>query len=344
MNNIVPAYTFNDVLIKPRYSTIESRKDVDLSVQFGDFLLTLPIIGAPMKSVMSFDMAVELAGQGGMGILHRFDTLESATNIGTEANKCIQEYEHATQYDIGVAIGAHDENMKQVEELYSNGFRVFCIDIAHGHCSMMEKMIEQCHNRFPGMFIIAGNVATAEGARALADWGADAVRCGIGGGRACETRKRCGVGVPQLYAMQEIWEEIEHMPNRPMIISDGGIKHVGDIAKALKYSDAVMVGSLISGTTETPGKVFKNEDGQYYKVYMGSASGENKVNSGQTNEYIEGIATQVPFRGKVKYILKEIKEGLQSAFSYTGSRNMEEFHKNCEFVHITSGGQQESKI
>ena len=131
---------------------------------------------------------------------------------------------------------------------------------------------------------------------------------------------------------------------RPLIIADGGIKFIGDIAKALKYSDMVMLGSFFAGSMETPGDVFKDKTGQRYKVYGGSASAENKHSSGQRVEFVEGITEKVPLGDHVKHLVREIKEGLQSAFSYVGANNLEEYHEKCEFIHMTGSGTTESKI
>jgi IMP dehydrogenase/GMP reductase len=162
---------------------------------------------------------------------------------------------------------------------------------------------------------------------------------------ACMTRKNTGVGIPQLYAIQEVHEEFKRQGiNNVATISDGGITSPGDVAKAFKYSDFVMVGGYISGTTECPGSVFKNKRGELYKVYAGSASGETKVANGKTADFVEGIAMEIPFRGHVKYMLKEIKEGVQSAFSYVGASNMQEFKEKCEFIEISDGGRAESKL
>ena len=156
----------------------------------------------------------------------------------------------------------------------------------------------------------------------------------------CLTRTQTGVGVPQLQALLNI------RSNNPDIklISDGGIKCSGDIAKAMVLADAVMVGSFLSGTSETPGDVYKNEQGQFYKTYGGSASKENKVQSGQEGEFVEGATKIVPFRGHVKYILREIKDGLRSAFSYVGASNLEEFKEYAKLIEISSGSRIESKF
>lgn len=156
----------------------------------------------------------------------------------------------------------------------------------------------------------------------------------------CETRKNTGVGVPQLGALDSIREACPDIK----IIADGGIKSNGDIAKALKFADAVMIGSFISGTSETPGHVYEDKDGKFYKTYGGSASAENKVKNGGNNAFVEGVMTTVPFRGHVKHILRKTKGNLQSSFSYSGAWNLREFHEKAEFIFITGGGKSESKI
>ena len=156
----------------------------------------------------------------------------------------------------------------------------------------------------------------------------------------CRTRFNTGVGVPQLYALEQAFLASQDEKNPISIIADGGIGHVGDIAKALVYADAVMLGSMIAGTSETPGPVFRNEENEFYKVYGGSASGENKGE----NRFVEGVIKIIKFKGKVKYILREIEHGLQSAFSYVGAHNLTEFQANAELQEISSGAQKESKI
>jgi len=170
----------------------------------------------------------------------------------------------------------------------------------------------------------------------------------VGGGiavhnSACATRKNAGVGVPQLYAIRTIREKTEKSCHIPLI-SDGGISDTGDIPKALKYADAVMVARLVAGTAETPGLVYENERGELYKVFGGSASGENKVASGQDNNFVEGSLKLVPFIGHVKYVLKKSKEMIQTSFSYVGAKDLREFRKRAHLYKHTSGGRIESKL
>ena len=353
------ALTFSEVLIKPKYSEIDSRgKDVYIGSDFGPFKLDLPVFSANMKSITEHKMAVEMNSNGGMGVLHRFCSIEEAVK---EFERTINEIRRLkiqdkmadlsdeelikiNGYSCAVSIGVQEDDKIRFKTLYDAGARIFVIDIAHGHCKKMKDQITWIKQNFEDAYIIAGNVATPEGARDLAEWGAMVVKIGIGPGSACMTRRNTGVGVPALYAAETVWDEVRYMNPRPKIILDGGIKYSGDVSKALRYADAVMLGSYISGTTETPGQVFKDENDKHYKVYMGSASGESKVANGQSGDYIEGVALKVPFRGHVRYILKELKQCVQSAFAYTNSRTIEEFHNNCEFIEIGAGGKEESKI
>ena len=383
MQSDVFACTFNDVLIVPKYSEITSRRDVDISVDFGMFKLYHPSISANMKHITEHRMAQGMIDEGGMGIIHRFCTVEreveeyrkvqayidspgdtvTANSVLFSENINAPEGTSATTYTtnsgqtvsvtnkknhngvVGVSIGVQEEDVDRFIALYDAGARIFCIDIAHGHCKQMKDMLEKIKLNRKDVYIIAGNVATADGAYDLADWGANCVKVGIGPGSACMTRKNTGIGVPQLYALESVQKEFVNQGIKNVkIIADGGMTSPGDITKALKYADAVMLGNMLSGTTETPGAVFEDENGRFYKVYAGSASGENKVQNGSVNEYVEGIAKTTTFRGHVKHILRKIKHGIQSAFSYVGASNMVEFKRKCEFIEITSGGRDESKI
>jgi IMP dehydrogenase len=156
----------------------------------------------------------------------------------------------------------------------------------------------------------------------------------------CETRKNTGVGVPQLKAIRDIRRIHAKVP----IIADGGIKHYGDVPKALKYANGVMVGSMIAGTSETPGHVYKNDKGEFYKVYGGSASGERKVENGGDNSFVEGVIKIVPFKGKVKYIIYGVKDAIRSSMSYSGAPDLKTFRERAIMFDIGSGGKSESKI
>ena len=354
----MPALTFSDVLIVPKYSEVESRKDVEISVTINkNFKLSLPVVSANMKSITGYKMAVVMAANGGLGILHRFMTVEENVSqyktalSGISHNKMIAKCADLDAYEIecvknscGVSIGVQEDDKKRFDALHEAGARIFCLDVAHGHSKKVKDMLWWLKGYNDHITVIAGNVATGDGAYDLADWGADIIKVGIGPGHACTTRRATGVGVPQLHAIREAREEFDRQGVKKSLISDGGIETVGDICKALKYADAVMVGNFLSGVSETPGNVFRDENQNFYKVYQGSASGENKNESGYAAEYIEGISKKVPFRGHVKHILREIEQGIKSSCSYVGAFNLEQFKEKCEFTEISAGGKAESKL
>jgi IMP dehydrogenase/GMP reductase len=356
--------TFSDVLIEPRYSEIMSRSHVNLNSDLGKFKLQLPVISANMKHITGAKMANIMYLTGGLGILHRFNTIDSAieefqdamTHISYGEEKCREienpdysprVYSEKDYYNLGVSIGVQESDKERFNRLYEYGARLFCIDVAHGHHLHMKNMLTWIKKKSVvdnNIVIIAGNVATKQGAFDLHSWGADIIKVGIGPGAVCQTRKNTGVGVPQLHALREIREAIVQRNLDLKIISDGGIKSTGDVVKAMKYADAVMIGSFIAGTSETPGDVYEDSKGRFYKVYGGSASAENKILSGKENKFVEGVMTTVPFKGHVKYILKRIHENAQSAFSYVGARNMTEFKEKAKFRVISGSGKSESKL
>lgn len=337
-------YTFNDVLIKPKYSEITSRKNVDVSTSLHNIRLKLPIISANMKTVTGVEMMRAMENNGGLGILHRFypSRLEYKTEVF-----------NMSLLNKAVSIGVQEDDKRLFDELFSAGARIFCIDVAHGHHILVKNMINYINDSFKWTkkdakeqtTIIAGNIATIDGYSALCDWGADVVKVGIGGGAGCTTRKNTGVGYPQLSALEEIWHRANSTQKRKQIISDGGCSNVGDICKALKYSDAVMLGSMLAGFDESNGTVFiDSKTEQKYKVYAGSASAYSKSTNKQPTDFIEGVVSEIPCRGSVISQLKSIKEGIQSAFSYVGANNIEEYHSKCEFIRISPGAQKESKL
>ena len=339
------AYTYSDVLIKPKYSEVRSRANdpitgkepIDLSVQLGHIKINRPYISANMKDITGTKMAYTISNRGGLGILHRFCTIEDNVAMYKEA----KEYSGCP---IGVSIGVKETEKDRFTQLYMAGASVYCIDVAHGHHVLIKEMLAWINNfkktaTFP-ITVIAGNIATPEAYHDLIEWGADVAKVGIGPSPVCRTRYNTGVGVPQLYALEKIYEQSMREVNPIPFIADGGISHVGEVAKALKYADAVMLGSMFAGTTETPGKVFRNENNELYKVFGGSASGENKGE----NRFVEGVMKTTRFTGHVEYICNEIREGLRSALSYVGANNLQEYKEKCEFVYLSNGARGESKV
>jgi IMP dehydrogenase len=336
--------TFNDVMFVPQYSE-EFRGNIITTTDMGSFSLELPLISANMKDITGPKMAAKIASMGGLGILHRFGNIEQniedclKTVLLLEQNPPINRDK---KYWFGVSVGVKEYEKERFIALHRlNLTNIYVIDVAHGHHVLVKNMIEFMRGvAGKEICIIAGNIATVEAAKDLISWGANIIKVGIGPGNACMTRRNTGVGVPQLKAIREIRKKIPDC----YIISDGGIKYSGDIPKALKYANAVMVGSLIAGTSETPGMVYENENGEHYKVYGGSASGERKVESGGNNSFVEGVVKIVKFQGKVKYILKKAKESLQSCMSYCGSHDLDEFREKAILVDIGSGAKSESKL
>jgi len=347
MNSI----TFDDIYIDAQYSEVPSRSDVSLKSDLGKFQLSLPVISANMPNVTEWKMAVEMAKSGGMGILHRFKSIEENVEDFNLAIQGLIPISGNEYFQVGVSIGIKDEEKKRFEKLYEVGARIFCIDVAHGHTKMMKDMINWVHDncRQDRPVIIAGNIASGYAALDLAEWGADVVKVGIGPGKVCRTRSNTGVGKPQFSALMEIHNALTGAGTGVKIIADGGIKTSGDIAKALIFADAVMVGAVLAGTSETPGKAFPEPgtdltNRTYYKVYGGSASMENKVASGKKAIFVEGEMLKIPLKGHAKYLLREIRDGLQSALSLSGVSNLKDYKKKVKWYSMSGEGARESKL
>ena len=234
-----------------------------------------------------------------------------------------------------------DVALPVAKELVNNGCNVILIDVAHGHHKNVGDAIEEVKSKISNIEVVAGNIATSDGARFLAGKGADAIRVGIGNGSLCETRIRTGVGLPQVTTLIDVCSVADDW-DIP-VIADGGIRNVGDVVKGIGCgADSIMVGSLLSGTKESPGSIEKQ--GQWpneklFKKYRGSASRDSKGN----DKNVEGNHKVIPYKGKVNRLLSDIKDGIRSSFSYVGANNMSEFHSKVEFVEVTSAGQIEAR-
>ena len=343
---------FSSIHIESQYSDVDSRStDVDITADMGKFKLRLPVFSANMPQITEWKMAKEMAEHGGMGIIHRFKSIEWNVN---QFKKAAEEVLINSNGLVGVSIGVKEEGKVRFEALRDAGAKIFCIDIAHGHSAMMKNMIQWIRNNSSDeICIIAGNIATAEGALDLAEWGADIIKIGIGPGSVCRTRSNTGVGKPQFSAIREVALALEaNNFDHIRTIADGGITTAGDIGKALIYADAVMVGAVLAGTTETPGRVFPVAgtdltNRQWYKVYGGSASAENKSAHSENDEaptFVEGEMKIVPFKGKAKYLLREIDHGVRSTFSYSGAKTMSEYKAKVKYKRMDESGRVESKV
>jgi IMP dehydrogenase len=265
---------------------------------------------------------------------------------------------HAAKDDQGrlrvaAAIGTGDEGLARAERLISAGVDLIVIDTAHGHSSNVLAQVERTKKLSNRVQIVAGNVATGEGTRALVDAGADAVKIGIGPGSICTTRVVAGVGVPQLSAIMECAEAAAKF-NVP-VIAEGGIKYSGDFAKAIAAGAGVaMVGSLLAGTDESPGEVILFQ-GRSYKSYRGMGS-VGAMARGSADRYFqqevrdtlklvpEGIEAQVPYKGPVSVVLHQLVGGLRAAMGYVGAADIREFQSRAEFIRITNAGYRESHV
>lgn len=465
------ALTFDDVLLVPQFSEVESRSAVSTQTRLSEKIaLEIPILSANMDTVTESSMAIEMALCGGMGMIHRFLSvedhayevekvkrassfmiqkpvvvapkervevaLEIARNSGVsgllvvddegklvgilshrdlrfveegdlveelmtrenlvvaqegvgeeEARKILRDHrieklpvvdekgvlvglmtakdleyrerypkaslDEAGRLRVGVAIGVRESDMERAEACVASGADVLVIDIAHGHSSLAIKMVKRLRKAFGDIAIMAGNVATSEGVRALAEAGADSVKVGVGSGSICTTRIVTGSGVPQLSAIMECSKVARKLG--VTLVSDGGIRTSGDITKALAGgADLVMLGSALAGTSESPGRPVVR-DGRRFKVVRGMASltanvDRRQVDSGKKRELEpwelivpEGVEAMVPYRGPVKDILYLMVGGLRSGLTYSGARNIKELQKNAEFVRITGAGVVESR-
>lgn len=226
----------------------------------------------------------------------------------------------------------NDGNLKRLQMLVEAGANIICIDIAHGHHKHMANTIRLC-KKFD-IDIIAGNIATGEAAEFLCNKGVDAVKVGIGPGSMCTTRINTGFGVPQVTAIEDV-KAVTAKYDVP-VIADGGIRNSGDVAKALAAgADTVMIGSLFAGCKETPGIIHREgnfPDYHLYKQYRGSASLSSKQDQGAEKRNVEGISARVDYKGPVKYVIKNLEDGLRSAFSYAGAFNIEEYHSKIKYI------------
>ena len=345
METIKEALTFDDVLLLPRYSNVlPSEADISLNLT-KKIKLHVPFLSSAMDTVTESRMAISIAEEGGIGIVHRNLNIKSQTNEILKVKK--------KKLLVGAAVGTSKEDIVRAKSLIDNGCDLIVIDTAHGHS---EKVLETLYklkknnNKTP---LCVGNIATAEAAKKLYNSGADIIKVGIGPGSICTTRMVAGIGVPQISAIVEVKKALKNKQIK--IISDGGIKFSGDIAKALAAgADAIMMGSIFAGTHESPGKKFKVK-GKFFKRYRGMGS-IGAMSSGSANRYFqknmkdksklvaEGVEGRVAFKGNVSKIIYQLKGGLRSSMGYIGAKNLNQISKNAKFVKITKAGFYESMV
>jgi IMP dehydrogenase len=332
--------TFDDVLIVPARSGVRSRSDVSLRTQISrNVTLDLPIVAANMDTVCEWEMAIALGRLGGIGMIHRFLTVDQqAAQIRKVKGEGLL---------VGAAIGTDRDALERARAVIDAGVDVLVLDIAHGHSDHAIDTCASLKKAFPNTDLIAGNVATRLGAEDLVRAGADAVKVGVGPGGVCTTRIVAGVGVPQLTAINDCAGL--DVP----IIGDGGIRTSGDIAKALAAgADTVMIGSMFAGTKESPGEIEQSPHGLIKRV-RGMASFEalerRALREGTEidEEYFEqrapeGVEGVVPYKGSVVQLVYKLMAGVRSSMSYVDASTLAEFKQKARFVRITNAGLTES--
>lgn len=326
------AITFDDVLLIPAYNHHESRRVVDISVtdRLGKLTLQLPVMSANMDTITESTMANFMHSKGGVGVLHRFLSIEEN----------IQEFKNC-QGTVFVSIGCTAAELERAEALRDAGAHFFCVDVAHAHAKYVGKTLKGLrqilgHDRC----IMAGNVATYAGADYLASCGADIIKAGIGGGSVCSTRIKTGFGVPMLTCIQDCARTDRS------IVADGGIRTSGDIVKALAFgADFVMIGGMLAGTAPTPGEIITRPDGTRVKQYRGMASREAQESFlGQMHEWktAEGVSTEVLYRDQQDMIIADIIGGLRSGLTYAGANSISELQRKLNYLQVTQAGRIES--
>ncbi|HSX16146.1 MAG TPA: IMP dehydrogenase [Candidatus Saccharimonadales bacterium] len=361
METIKTALTFDDVLLKPRYAGF-FRSDIDLSIQLTPRVrLRSPLVSAPMDTVTESRLAIALAEAGGIGIIHRNLTIEDQAK---EVRKVAE-----TGLLVGAAIGSSDGYEARVKALIAAGASVLVVDSAHGHSLKVITAVRDIKLRYD-VDVIAGNVATAEGAKALITAGADALRVGMGPGAICSTRIVSGMGIPQLTAILDTARIGRH--HGVPVIADGGINYSGDITKALAAgASCVMLGRIFAATKEAPGEmvllkphevphrfqsILNGAESYCFKEYRGMGSiGAMKRGAAISSEdefhgknyksdvlIAEGVEGLVPCDSTVKDLVAQLVGGVQSGMYYVGAKTIPELWESAEFMRITQASLGES--
>jgi len=293
-----------------------------------------------IEKVLVLDKAEKLTGLVTMKDIEKSEKHPNATK------------DDAGQLRVGAAIGTGAETFDRAKSLFDSGVDLFVVDSAHGHTKSVIETVKKIKKEFPTKDIIAGNVATPEGAEALIEAGADGIKIGMGPGSICTTRIIAGIGVPQISAILTIYEKVK---GKVPLIADGGMRYSGDIAKAVAAgADSVMLGSIFAGTEEAPGE-FELYQGRSFKTYRGMGSLGAMSKRDDSNRYFqedidaeklvpEGVEGRVPYKGWAINVINQLIGGLRQSMGYVGCKNIQEMKENSRFVEITNAGMTESHV
>jgi len=326
---------FKDVMIRPKRSTLKSRSHVSLEREFKFLHSTtiwtgVPIMAANMDTVGTFAMAKALAKDQLFTAIHKHYSVQEWNDFLRDVSPEIYDY-------IAISTGTGKNDSKKIADIFEANplLKFICIDVANGYSEHFVNFVQQTRKQYPDKVIIAGNVVTGEMVEELLLAGADIIKVGIGPGSVCTTRVKTGVGYPQLSAIIECADAAHGLGGQ--IISDGGCKTPGDVAKAFGAgADFVMLGGMLAGHTESGGEMVEINGEKFKQFYGMSSTTAMEKHVGGVAEYraSEGKTVQVPFRGDVEATLKDILGGLRSACTYVGASRLKELTKRTTFIRV----------
>ena len=354
---IKEGYTFDDLLLVPAYSQVVPAKVVLTTQLTSKIVLKIPVVSAAMDTVTEDRMAIALAKAGGLGFIHKNLSVQQQAQMVRNVKEAALDLTQDAAVDgngrllVGAAVGVGEKNIERVKALVEAGVDIIAVDSAHGHSIGVIETVKTIHDLYPQLDLVGGNIVTAEAAIALIEAGANVVKVGVGPGSICTTRVVAGVGVPQLTAVNDVYQVAKE--RKVGIIADGGIKVSGDVVKALAAgADVVMMGGLLAGCEETPGEIL-DVYGKKVKTYVGMGS-LSAMQRGSSDRYFqggqtelkklvpEGIEATVPYKGPIADVLYQMMGGLRSGMGYCGCETVESLKVNARFVKITNAGLKES--
>lgn len=345
-NSLETGLSFDDVLLVPQYSSLSSRSDVSLTTRVVDDVeIDAPIMSAPMDTVTSVEVANVFDEYGGTPVFDRYEDPEE------QAQK-IRAVKNNTNVPVGAALGVSEDIETRVRTAIEAGVDYMVLTVAHADTEAVYQTVEDYNNTAWDVPLVVGNVVTEGATKRLLEAGADGIKVGIGPGSFCTTRTVTGAGYPQLTAIANCRKAVSDYcmendinENKPTVIADGGIKTSGDAVKALAVgADSVMMGGFFTGTDEAPGEVIES-GGTKYKIGRGMASkAANEERTDKSQEEVERIASEgeemlIEYKGPLADHLEPFVFGIRNGYSYVGSENINELHRNAEFVSVTNATQ-----